>query len=68
MRRITEPYFARNLSIEELRELARSASADPLKSFIEACRKELHPMRVAADRMRLECRNFFDAAEPHGGR
>jgi hypothetical protein len=51
-----------------LRELARSASADPLKSFSEACRKGLDPMRVAADRMRLERRNSFDADEPHSGR
>jgi len=51
-----------------LRELARSASADPFKSFSWACRKEPDPMRVAADRMRLERRNFFDAAEPHSGR
>ena len=43
---ITEQYFSPNLSIEEMRELVRS-SADPLKSFGEACRVELKSMRAA---------------------
>ena len=39
--RITEQYFSRNLTIQELRDLARSEGADPLKGFGEACRAEL---------------------------
>jgi hypothetical protein len=44
---ITEQYFSPNLSIEEMRVLVRR-SADPLKSFGEACRVELTSMRGAA--------------------
>ena len=39
-RRITEQYFSNNLTVEEMRELARSDEADPLKAFGEACREE----------------------------
>lgn len=39
--RITDQYFASNLTFEELRALARSEDADPLKPFGEACRAEL---------------------------
>ena len=42
---ITEQYFSPNLSIEEMRALIRSRSADPLKSFGEACRSELKSIR-----------------------
>ena len=45
LRRITEQYFSTNLSVEEMRELVRS-SADPLKSFGEACRVELQSMHA----------------------
>jgi hypothetical protein len=45
--RITEQYFARNLTVEELRELARSVDADPLRAFGAACRVELDSMRSA---------------------
>ena len=38
--RITDQYFAVNRSLQELRELAHSAEADPLKAFGEACRVE----------------------------
>jgi hypothetical protein len=38
---ITDQYFASNLTVDELRELARSDRADPLKDFGEACRAEL---------------------------
>jgi hypothetical protein len=44
--RITEQYFSRNLTLEEIRELARSEDADPLKSFGEACRAELKSIRA----------------------
>jgi len=45
LRRISEQYFSRNLTVEELRELARSEAADPLRAFGEACRAELESMR-----------------------
>jgi hypothetical protein len=40
LRRITEQYFSNNLTVEEMREIARSEVADPLKPFGEACRAE----------------------------
>jgi hypothetical protein len=40
LRRITEQYFYNNLTVEEMREIARSEGADPLKAFGEACREE----------------------------
>jgi hypothetical protein len=46
LRRITEQYFSKNLTIEEMSELARSEDADPLKAFGEACRAELGAMRA----------------------
>ena len=48
LKRITEQYFSVNLTIEELRKLALSADADPLKAFGDACRVELDPMRRGA--------------------
>jgi hypothetical protein len=48
LRRITEQYFLRNLTFEELSQLARSEDADPLKPFGEACRAELKSMRTRA--------------------
>jgi hypothetical protein len=45
LRRISEQYFLRNLTVEELRQLARSEEMDPLKAFGEACRAELKSMR-----------------------
>jgi len=46
LRRLAEQYFLRNLTVEELRQLARSEHADPLKAFGEACRAELQSMRT----------------------
>jgi hypothetical protein len=46
LRQITEQYFSTNLTLEEMRALVRSGSADPLKSFGEACRVELKSMRA----------------------
>ena len=46
LRYITERYFARNLGVEELRALTRSADADPIKAFGEACRTELRSIRA----------------------
>jgi hypothetical protein len=40
LRYITEQYFSNNLTVEEMREIARSEGADPLKPFGEACRVE----------------------------
>jgi hypothetical protein len=48
MVRITDQYFAANLSVEELRGIARSIDADPIRSFGEACRAELGAMRKLA--------------------
>ena len=47
VRRITDQYFQPNLSIEEMHRLLRSNSADPLKSFGQACRAELKSMQSA---------------------
>ena len=46
LKRITEQYFSRNLTLEEIRDLAISEGSDPLKSFGEACRAELKSMRA----------------------
>ena len=46
--RLTEQYFSTNLTVEELRHLARSDRADPLRPFGDACRAELESMRAHA--------------------
>ncbi len=46
VRRITEQYLSRNLTLEELRELARSDDADLLREFAETCREELTSMQT----------------------
>jgi hypothetical protein len=46
--RLTDQYFSRNLTIDELRQVARSEQADPLRAFGEACRAELESMRRGA--------------------
>jgi hypothetical protein len=46
VRRITEQYFSNNLSVDEMRGLARSEDADPLKDFGEACREEFASLRT----------------------
>jgi hypothetical protein len=45
VKRITEQYLAPNLSIEQLRDLARAAPANPLDAFSDACRSELGRLR-----------------------
>jgi hypothetical protein len=45
LKRITEQYFATNMTVEEIRRLAVSGEGDPLKLFGEACRVELGSMR-----------------------
>jgi hypothetical protein len=47
LERITEQYFARNLTVEQLRALVRSDDGDPLRGFGEACRAELKLMRAS---------------------
>ena len=44
--RITDQYFSKNLSLENLREIVRSDDADPLHAFGLACRLELREMRA----------------------
>jgi hypothetical protein len=46
--RITDQYFSRNFTVDELRQLARSQDADPLRTFGEACRAELKSIRARA--------------------
>ena len=46
--RITDQYFSRNLTVDELRLMARSDDADPLRAFGETCRAELESMRRQA--------------------
>jgi hypothetical protein len=44
--RITDQYFAKDLTVEELRQIAHSKDADPLRAFGEACRMELKSLRA----------------------
>ena len=44
LKRITEQYFSKPLTVEELRRLI-AEDPDPLKAFGEACRAELKSMR-----------------------
>jgi hypothetical protein len=44
--RITDQYFATNMTVEELRALVGSEGTDPLKAFGEACRAELKSLRA----------------------
>ena len=46
LKHITEQYFSHNLSIEDMRKLAGSDAADPLRAFGEACRIELRSVRT----------------------
>jgi hypothetical protein len=43
--RIAEQYFSEPMTVEDVRRLARSESADPLRVFGEACRAELAMLR-----------------------
>lgn len=44
--RLTDQYFASNLTVDELRKLAHAEKADPLSDFGEACRAELKSLRA----------------------
>ena len=46
LRRITEQYLSRNLTVDELRELARTDDAYLLREFAETCREELASMQT----------------------
>ena len=46
--RITDQYFSRNLTVEEMRQLAHANDADPLRTFGEVCRMELKSIRARA--------------------
>jgi hypothetical protein len=46
LKRITDQYFSKNLSLENVRDMVVSDNADPLHSFGEACRAELRAMRT----------------------
>ena len=66
--RITDQYFSVNRSVQELRELAHSAEADPLKAFGEACRAEFktlgeHTSKPATRQPRM--RPSLDACDGH---
>ena len=41
IKNIAEQYFAPNMSVEDMRELALSNREDPLRVFSETCREEL---------------------------
>lgn len=43
--RIADQYFARNLPVDELRALAGTPDANPLREFSDACRAELARLR-----------------------
>ena len=42
---ITDQYFARNLTVEDLHQLTHAPDFDPIKSFGNVCRTELKSMR-----------------------
>ena len=44
--RLTDQYFASNMTVEQLRQLAHTEQADPLSAFGEACRVELKALRA----------------------
>ena len=47
LRAVTDIYADPNRTFDEVRErIRRGAEDDPLKSFAEACRAELHALRV----------------------
>jgi hypothetical protein len=46
LKRITDQYFSKNLSLENVRHMVASESADPLHAFGEACRAEVRSMRA----------------------
>ena len=48
LRRVTEQYFAGNLQVEQIRELALTRGGDPLEAFGRACRAELTSMGANA--------------------
>ncbi|MCM2311113.1 MAG: hypothetical protein NDI84_06875 [Steroidobacteraceae bacterium] len=45
-RYITNQYFSRNMTLDEMRRVAESEEADALRPFGEACRAELQSLRA----------------------
>ena len=45
LRRITDQYFSKNLSLDHIRDMVRTEPGDPLHSFGQVCRTELVGMR-----------------------
>ena len=48
LRHVTKQYFATNLPVEQIQQLALSKDSDPLEAFGQACRAELRAMRAGA--------------------
>jgi hypothetical protein len=48
MKNIAEQYLAPNMSVEDMRDFARSNREDPLQVFSETCREELEALRHTA--------------------
>jgi hypothetical protein len=46
LERIADQYFSANLTVEEMRELARNHDADPMMAFAQACRAEFQSMHA----------------------
>jgi hypothetical protein len=44
--KILTVYFSPNISREQMKELALQRPDDPLRPFADACRKELHDLRI----------------------
>jgi hypothetical protein len=44
--RIADQYFSENLTVEQMRALARDHKADPMMAFAEACRAEFQSMHA----------------------
>jgi hypothetical protein len=47
LRQVTEQYFSPNRTVDDLRVLVQSGTADPVKRFGEVCRNELKSMKRA---------------------
>jgi hypothetical protein len=44
--RIADQYFSENLTVKEMREIARDRKTDPMMAFAEACRAEFQSMHA----------------------
>jgi hypothetical protein len=48
VRRITEQYFQRNMSLRKCASSRGHPAVDPLRGFSEACARELRALRIGA--------------------